>query len=200
MCPKHLREDFFMKRRFILLLAVITLLTAISPNQAHASVQISLPSANLAGPQSTTLPRAEKDNRAEILKAYLEQYNSPLADHADTFIKEADANNLDWKWVVAISGVESGFGEAIPPYSYNAWGYNIYGNNTRSFASWDDGITTVSTALRQVYMNQRGATNIYQIGSSYAADPAWAYKVHGYVDDIVLYAKRFDKPTLSISL
>lgn len=200
MCPKHLREDFFMKRRVILLLAVITLLTAISPKQAHAFDQISLPSANLAGPQATTLPVAEKDNRAEILKSYLEQYNSPLADHADTFIKEADANNLDWKWVVAISGVESNFGEAIPPYSYNAWGYNIYGNNTRSFASWDDGITTVSTALRQVYMNERDATNIYQIGSSYAADPAWAYKVQGYVDDIDQYSKRFNNPTLSISL
>ncbi|HXB11524.1 MAG TPA: glucosaminidase domain-containing protein [Bacteroidia bacterium] len=170
-----------------------------STNEAYAS-QISLQSANLAGAQSTTLPTVKQDNRAEILKAYLEQYNSPLADHADTFIKEADANNLDWKWVVAISGVESGFGEAIPPYSYNAWGYNIYGNNTRSFASWDDGITTVSTALRQVYMNQRGATNIYQIGSSYAADPAWANKVQGYADDIDQYSKRFDKPTLSISL
>ncbi|HSX08990.1 MAG TPA: hypothetical protein VLF93_02455 [Candidatus Saccharimonadales bacterium] len=189
-----------MKGRFILLLAVITFLTAVSPKQAHA-FSTSEPSANLAGPQSVTLPTTvEKDNRVQILHSYLEERNSPLADHADTIIKEADDNNIDWRWIVAISGVESGFGQAIPAYSYNAWGYNIYGNNTRGFASWDDGITVVSTALRQIYMNQRGETNIYAIGSTYAADPVWAYKVQEYVNDIDQYSQRFDKPTLSISL
>ena len=91
------------------------------------------------------------------------------------------------------------FGEAIPPYSYNAWGYNVYGSNVRSFSSWDDGITVVSTDLRQIYMNQRGATNIYQIGATYAADPDWAYKVQGYMDSIDQYSQRFDNTTLSIS-
>ena len=49
-------------------------------------------------------------------------------------------------------------------------------------------------------MNERGATNIYQIGSTYAADPDWAYKVNGYMEAIDQYSKRFDTPTLSISL
>lgn len=189
-----------MKRRLFLLLAVITFFTAISTQQSFADDQTSDPSAFLAGAQAVPLQQAKHDNRAKILQSYLEQYNSPLADHAETFIKEADANHLDWKMVVAISGVESTFGEAIPPYSYNAWGYNVYGSNVRSFSSWDDGITVVSTDLRQIYMNQRGATNIYQIGSTYAADPDWAYKVQGYMDSIDQYSKRFDNPTLSISL
>src|SRR5579862_427307 len=101
-----------MKRRFTLLLAVIILLTVISPKQAYAFSQTSEQSAAFAGSQLTSLPTVEQDNRAKILKSYLEQYNSPLADHAETFIKEADANGLDWKMVAAISGVESNFGEA----------------------------------------------------------------------------------------
>jgi len=189
-----------MYRRFILLLAVVTILTAASPKQAHAFSQTSEPSADFAGSQLTSLPKIEQDNRAAILQSYLEQHNSPLAGHANTIIQQADANNIDWRWIVAISGVESGFGQAIPAYSYNAWGYNIYGNNTRSFDSWDDGITTVSTALRQTYKNERGESNIYAIGSSYAASPTWAYRVQGYVDDITQYATRLENPTLSISL
>lgn len=189
-----------MKRRLILLLAVLSLLTAISPKQTYAFSQTSEQSADFAGSQLTSLPTIEQDNRAQILQSYLEQYNSPLADHAETLINEADANGLDWKMVAAIAGVESNFGEAIPPYSYNAWGYNVYGNNVRSFSSWDDGITVVSTALRQDYINGRGETTIYEIGSSYAADSDWAYKVQNYMNAINQYSQRFNKPNLSISL
>ncbi len=204
MCPKHLREDFLlakiMKRRLSLLLAVLTFTTAISPTKVHAFGQTSEQSAVLAAPQAISSQIVKQDNRAKILSAYLEQYNSPLADHAQTFINQADANHLDWKMVAAISGVESDFGEAIPPYSYNAWGFGVYGSNVLGFTSWDDGITVVSTALRQEYMDNRGATNIYQIGATYATDPSWAYKVQGYMDAIDQFAAQSTKPTLSISI
>ena len=190
-----------MKRRIFtfLLLAGLTLFTAISPQKAIASEQTAEQSAVLATSQDVQV--AKQDNRAEILRAYLEQYNSPLADHADTLVKEADANNLDWKLVAAIAGVESGYGEAIPAYSYNAWGFGIYGANVRRFASWDDGITVVTTALRKEYMDSRGATNVYQIGATYAASPTWAYRVQGNMDAIDQFASTYEaKPALSISL
>src|SRR5579862_9895471 len=138
-----LRTKLTMKRRLILLLAVLTFFAAISSQKTLAFEQTSEQSANLAGAQAVLPQTVKQDNRAEILRAYLTQNNSPLADHADTFIKQADANNLDWRMVVAISGVESGFGQAIPPYSYNAWGFGVYGSNVRRFTSWDDGITVV---------------------------------------------------------
>jgi hypothetical protein len=190
-----------MKRRLMLLLAVLTFFTAISSQKALAFDQTSAQSAVLAVPQADTSQTVKQDNRAEILSAYLAQYNSPLADYADTLIKEADANNLDWRMVAAISGVESGFGEAIPAYSYNAWGFGIYGSNVRRFTSWDDGITEVSTSLRQEYMNGRGATNVYQIGATYAASPTWAERVQGYMDAIEQFSKNYSpKTALSISL
>lgn len=187
-----------MKRRIILLLAVLTFFTAISTQTALAYDQTSETSAVLADPQGAS-QIVKQDDRAEKLRAYLEQYNSPLADHAETFIEEADANHIDWKLVAAIAGVESGFGEAVPGNSYNAWGFGIYGSNVRGFTSWDDGITTVSTALRKEYMDGRGATNVYQIGATYAADPAWAYKVVGYMNAIDQFTQNSDKPALSIS-
>lgn len=186
----------------ILLLAVITLLTAVHPQTVQAYALSAEPSARIAtAPALVATPiKMEQDNRAKILRSYLEQYNSPLADHAETFIKEADANHLDWKLVVAISGVESTFGEAIPPDSYNAWGYNVYGTNVRRFTSWDNGITVVSHDLRTLYMDQRGEKTVWAIGSTYAASPTWAERVQAYMDNINEYAARFDNPTLSISL
>lgn len=187
-----------MKRRLILLLAVIFFI-AISTQKAFAYVKTADVSALEAVPLVKTPFTLEQTSRAAILRSYLKQYHSPLADHADSFIKEADANHLDWKMVAAIAGVESYFGQMIPPDSYNAWGYNVYGNNVRRFTSWDNGIAVVSYDLRHIYMNQRGATTIYQIGATYAADPAWASKVQHFMDAIDQYSKRFTEPTLSIS-
>ena len=175
-------------------------MTAVHPNTAYADGTKGA-SAHFAGPEAVT-PHVvvEKDNRAEILKLYLEQYGSPLADHADTMVKQADANNLDWKLVASIAGLESGYGIQIPGGSYNGWGFGIYGNHTRAFANWDDGITTVSTALRTDYLGNNPETNVYQIGARYAASPTWAARVTNNMYQIDQFAKRFDKPTLSISL
>ena len=183
-----------------IIIAVMAVIIAAFPQTAEAASQIAGASAHLAGTQAALGTVNKQDNRAKILRAYLQQYNSPLADHAETFVEEADKNQLDWKFVAAISGVESTFGQAIPPYSYNGWGFGVYGNNVRRFSSWDDGISVVSTALREEYMNKRGATNVYQIGATYAASPTWAARVTGFMNDIDAYAARFDTPTVSISL
>lgn len=172
------------------------------PNQAFANTARS--SASLAA--STVQPIMQKDdNRAEILEAYLRRYNSPLTSHAHTFVEEADKQQINWKWVVAIAGVESYFGQQIPPYSYNGWGYGVYGTNVRRFNSWDDGIATVSKALRDDYINNWGAKNIYQVGSKYAADPAWANKVTHFVTELDAFENEFEirsnnNKSLSISL
>ena len=189
-----------MKRRTVtILLAAFITFAAISPKTTFAS-STARTSALLAGPQIETSLHVEHDNRAEILKAYLQQFNSPLADHAQMFIDEADKNKLDWKLVAAISGVESYFGQAIPGYSYNGWGFGVYGPNVRRFNSWDDGIATVSHALRTDYLGENTETNVYQIGAKYAADPIWAYKVQNFMSSIDEYSQKVNKPNLSISL
>jgi len=172
------------------------------PSQAFANTARS--SASLAKKPMAVAIQKKKDNRAEILELYLKRYNSPLVPHAKTFVEEADKQHISWKWVVSIAGVESYFGQQIPPYSYNGWGYGVYGNNVRNFASWDDGITTVSKALRDDYLNKWGATNIYEVGHIYAADPAWANKVTHFITELDAFEKDFEtrdsNTSLSISL
>ncbi len=188
-----------MKRKLFLFLVAFILSATVFPQKAHAAQKMAGSSAAFA--QMALLPQEKvADNRAEILKKYLERHNSPLAEHADVFIQEADKNNLDWKLVVSIAGVESYFGQMIPPYSYNGWGFGVYGTNVRRFNSWDDGIATVSTALREDYMNKWGAKDVYQIGSFYAADTRWANKVTHFMDELDAFSAEYTNTTLPISL
>lgn len=140
------------------------------------------------------------DMRVKMLKNYLEKYNSPLASKAGVFVIEADKNNIDWKLVAAISGVESTFGHQIPYNSYNGWGWGIYGDNTYTFESWEKGIMTISKGLRIDYMDKWGAADVYAIGRIYAASPNWASRVTFFMNQIDSYAQGNTIDTLTIYL
>ncbi len=190
-----------MKRKLFLFLAAFTLLAAFTPQTVEANLTKGSSAVLAHSNAPVTPPHVEKDNRAEILKTYLESYNSPLAAHAQTFIDEADKNNLDWRLIAAIAGGESTFGQAIPAYSFNAWGYGVYGNNVRRFASWDDGIATVSKAIRTDYLYDSEETNVYQIGAKYAADPNWPVKTLRFMSEIDAVAAEVEnRPNISLSL
>jgi hypothetical protein len=185
-----------MKLIYTLVVLFLTVVTALIVPQT-VDAKISASSAALTMTDEFKL-KAD-DNRAKILRAYLQRRNSPLADHAETFIEEADKNGLDWKFVAAIAGLESSFGLHIPQNSYNGWGYGVYGNNVRRFESWDDGIAVVSTALREDYMEKWGATTVPEIGKIYASSPTWAQRVQFFMNDIEKFEKG-NKPSLTISL
>jgi hypothetical protein len=182
----------------VVLFALLTLFLA-QPAKANEK---------LAGMSASTfIPPIEElkpDNRAKVLKTYLEKYNSPLADHADTFIKTADTYDLDWKLVAAIAGLESGYGKAIPPNSFNGWGWGIYGTQVHYFTGWDDGIETVSKGLRERYIGKGNQANIYAIGKTYAASPTWAVRVIGFMNQIDAFYQDYNaqntSKTLSLSI
>ena len=161
------------------------------PQEAQAKT-----AATSAALSPVAIQKAE-DNRAQILQDYLESRNSPLAPYATTFIIEADKNDLDWKLVAAISGLESSFGLHIPSNSYNGWGYGVYGNNVRRFGSWNEGIAVVSKALREDYITKWGAKTIPEIGRIYAASPTWAQRVQYFMDDIEKFEKKQARTTLA---
>jgi hypothetical protein len=119
--------------------------------------------------------------RVNKLKTYLESHNSPLSEHSYTFVAMADKYNLDWRLVVAISGVESTFGKRIPFNSYNAYGW---ANGNYNFESWDQSIEVVSKTLREKYIDQ-GATSIDEIAAIYAPpSDTWAWKVRFFMNEI----------------
>ncbi|MEN9407552.1 MAG: hypothetical protein RLZZ455_768 [Candidatus Parcubacteria bacterium] len=178
---------------FSLIIALILILSSETP--ALAQTKLARPSAAL-----TVELEDAHDERVEILSAFLKKYNSPFADQAHIFVREADKNNLDWRFVAAISGVESTFGNAYPEGSYNAWGWGIYGTNRHGFASWEDAITTISGELRSRYMDKWGAKDVYEIGNYYAASPTWASRVTYFMEKITAYESTYSSSQLPISL
>lgn len=183
-----------MKKILPILLAAIIILC---PHVSDAKEKASASSAHIA--PINKVENEVSDSRVKTLRAYLINRNSPLAENAQDFVSYADKYNLDWKLVAAISGVESSFGLAIPYNSYNGWGWGVYGNNVIRFASWKDGIYTISEGLRNKYMNRWGAKNVYEVGRIYAASPVWASHVELYLNDIQKFALRDTKNSLSLS-
>ncbi len=126
------------------------------------------------------------DSRVTHLEAYLARYNSPLANQAHVFVREADKYGLDWKLVAAIAGTESTFGKHIPSGSYNAWGWGIPtgAQSGIGFKNWEQGIAIVSEGLAKRYFG-RGAKTIYDVGWIYAANGnSWGDHVSYFLRDI----------------
>lgn len=182
-----------MKRLALLLLLFFSLIL-LPTKHLYAQEKAVGASASLA---FTHTPN-ESDYRVRVLRGFLTQYNSPLAEHAQTFVESADTYNLDWRLVAAISGVESTFGKEIPYNSYNAWGWGIYGENTLRFTSFGDGIETISKGLREQYIDTWKADTVYEIGSFYAASPTWAQRVEYFMEKMHEFELR--NPSLALSL
>jgi hypothetical protein len=182
-------------KNIILLIAIAIAITLI-PQKAYAQSATD----SSTNTQSPNLKQIGLDSRVKILTNFLKQYDSPLTPYASDFVEMADRYNLDWKLVAAISGVESTFGKEIPPASFNAWGWGVYGDNVTRFNSWDEGISTISEGLREKYMDQWGGKDIYQIGAMYAASNAWPDHVEYYMNKIQDFALRNPQDALSISL
>lgn len=184
------------KLKLFLLIIFGFILISTLPKKTYASLRTSASSATL----TSLYTKQGEDNRVKILKNFLLEYNSPLAEYAHIFVKEADKNGLDWRLLVSISGVESAFGKRIPPYSYNGWGWGIYGGNVLYFKSWEKAIETISESIRKNYIDKWGAKNIFEIGRIYASDPMWAYKVTYFMNQIEKFEKKQQKQYLSLSL
>ena len=182
-----------MKTLFLLILLIVIAL--ISNGKTYAQ-NASGSSASL----ESTLSVKKEDIRVKIISSFLEKHSSPLAYYAKDFVQTADLYDLDWRLVASISGVESTFGKHIPYNSYNGWGWGVYGNNVIYFSSWTDGIETVSRGLRENYINKWGATDVYEIGRIYAADPNWASKVDFFMQKITEFQYQNLTNDLSISL
>ena len=180
-----------------ILLAVLAAIVIFIPQESYARNQASASSATIKPTESNKVAR---DYRVKIIENYLKRYDSPMVSNAGDFVFYADKYNLDWRLVLAISGVESTYGKQIPPYSYNGWGWGVYGDNVIRFKSWKEGIQTVSQGLREKYMDKWGGENIYEIGSFYASSPHWANSVNINYNMIQKFILTNPQDALSLSL
>lgn len=147
--------------------------------------------------------RVKKDERVEILKAYLESHNSPMVANAKDFVEAADEHNLDWKLVASIAGVESTFGKHTPgggaTESFNAWGWGVYGDQSLGFGSFKNGIYTVSRGLRENYVN-KGYDTPEKMNKKYASSKTWGYKVNFFLAKIAAFEKEFKATNQNIAV
>jgi len=107
----------------------------------------------------------EIDPRVEKLEAFFAAYNSPLRGHAVAFVETADRNDLDWRLLPAIAGVESTFGKNVPNYApFNPFGWRC--NHIQPcwrFTGYDEAVRTVGEKIANLpaYKNwQRNKGNI----------------------------------------
>lgn len=139
------------------------------------------------GAESTSLLQEfqTKDIRVANLKYFFRKYNSVLYDKADLFVKNADANNFDYRLLPAIAMQESGLCKHIPDNSYNCWGWGIYGGKVTRFASYEEAIDTISRGIKLYYID-KGLTTPEQIMKKYTppSDGSWAYGVKTFLNVI----------------
>ena len=113
--------------------------------------------AHTIGGATTNISRTKfytLDPRIPAMTKFLNHYHSPMAKHAELFIVEADQYGLDWRLIVAISGVESAFGNLIPRGSHNAWGWrgrNPCDRGWSQFEDWEEAIIHITERMSLGY-------------------------------------------------
>ncbi|MFQ5452282.1 MAG: hypothetical protein ACE5DQ_01845 [Candidatus Paceibacterota bacterium] len=112
------------------------------------------------------------------MKRVLERYDSQLVDQVDSFLASSYQYDLDPYLLVSISGLESYFARYMVQGSYNAYGW---GGGWIYFKNWEDGINTISRALRENYYN-KGAASVHDVGRIYAESPTWSVRVQNFMN------------------
>lgn len=164
--------------RQLALAAALLLVAALSPTHIYAE-QIRSSSAELTPTQAPAKKVA--DVRVATLEAIFAKYHSPLLPYAKAYVELADKYGVDWKLLPAISGLESSFGKALLPGTFNAYGW---GGGTIYFKSWEDGIEVINKTLKENYMVKWKATDVWSIGPIYAESKTWAVRVNKFMSEI----------------
>lgn len=126
------------------------------------------------------------DAREEIVRQYLERYNSPLLPYVSQVINVADKYNLDYRLLPAIAQQESNLCKIIPPGSHNCWGWGIHSAGSLGFDSYQEALETVAKGLKTQYID-KGYVTVKEIMSKYnpnSPDGAWARGVESFMEDL----------------
>lgn len=125
------------------------------------------------------------DARVEIVKQYLEKYNSPMTSHEAKIVETADKYGLDFRLITAIAQQESNLCKIIPPETYNCWGWGIHSEGTLGFNSFEEGIETVSAGLKKNYID-KGYTTVEEIMNKYTpmSNGSWANGVNTFMAEM----------------
>lgn len=126
-----------------------------------------------------------QDARVEIIRQYLERWESPLEPYADFIVSVSDQYGLDFRLLTAIAQQESNLCKKSPPQSYNCWGWGIHSNGTLTFASYTEAVEAVASGLRGEYLD-KGYDTVEEIMTKYTplSSGSWAFGVQKFMEDM----------------
>ncbi len=155
-----------------------TSLKEIDLNASNTKIFAALPDTS----PSTTIKLIPSDARGEIIKNYLEKYDSPLTAYSYYMVNVADEFGIDFRLIPAIARQESNLCKYIPTNTYNCWGWGIHSQGTLAFSSYEEGIRTVTEGLKREYIN-KGYTTPDEIMKKYTplSDGSWAEAVNQFL-------------------
>ncbi len=128
------------------ILTVVMPISGVVINTPNAPESVEITSA-ITLPAITTQEESIRQERAKAIDTFLEARKSPLAGYGRKFVDEAEANGIDYRLLVAISGRETTFGRNMCKNKYapnNAWGWH---SCKSGFKSIDEGIEVISRKL-----------------------------------------------------
>lgn len=130
----------------------------------------------------------QKDVRVELIRQFLNKYQSPLETYSDQIVATADAYGIDHRLLPAIAMQESNLCKKIPKDSYNCWGFGIYGSKVTRFNNYNEAIEVVSKTLAKNYIAM-GLETPEQIMSKYTPSNTgdWARSVSFFMNVISSY-------------
>ena len=129
------------------------------------------------------------DARAEIIRQYLNKYDSPLQPESELIVELADKYNFDYRWLVAIAQQESNLCKHIPDNSYNCWGWGIYPDPTdptvlkvTRFDSYDDALRRIAPQFTKIFLQGKHYKDPMEVMKTYTppSDGSWANGVNNF--------------------
>lgn len=116
------------------------------------------------------------DARPEIIRQYLNKYQSPLEPLSQLIVDLSDQNDFDYRWLVAIAQQESNLCKRIPENSYNCWGWGIYGDKITRFDSYEDALRRIAPQFTKIFLKGDHTKEPMEVMKTYTppSDGSWA--------------------------
>ncbi len=126
------------------------------------------------------------DARPEIIRQYLEKYDSPLYPFSELLVQVADKYDFDYRWMVAIAQQESNLCKKIPPKSYNCWGWGIYGDKVTRFDSYEQAIIKIAPQFKKIFLKGLHDKDPHQVMQTYTppSEGSWANGVLQFFNEL----------------
>jgi len=126
------------------------------------------------------------DARSEIIRQYLNKFQSPLEPYADLIVQLSDQYNFDYRWLVAIAQQESNLCDHIPANSYNCWGWGIYGDKVTRFDSYEDALRRIAPQFTKIFLKGDHSKDPAEVMKTYTppSSGSWANGISTFFDNL----------------